>query len=254
MLAAAALFLGRLQNGQKLSEPGLRIVNETLYDEENKIAATNAVYLPPKVGSYTAAPLEVQKIELNWLPPDTTYGRKRYSETNGYWTDVSIVLMGRDRTSIHKPQYCLTGQGYTIDRTERERLKIEKPHPYELPVMKLTTSKQLDLGGKKVPVVGIYVYWFISDDQMTEDHLERMWWMARDMVRTGTLKRWAYVTYFSICLPGQESATYEKMKAFIAESVPMFQQTTGPRVISQLQQDSSKFTLGRLESVDQPKQ
>lgn len=250
MLGGAALFLGRIQSGQKLSEPGLKIVSEVLYDEDKKVAATNAVFLPPTFGSFTSTPNEVQRMELNWLPPDTTYGRRRYSSTNGFWADVSIVLMGRDRTSIHKPQYCLTGQGFVINRTERDKVRIPSPEPYELPVMKLTTSKEFNIDGRRVPTVGLYVYWFISDDQMTEDHLQRMWWMARDMVFTGTLKRWAYVTVFSLCLPGQEAETYERMKSFMAESVPLFQTTRLRAEKAGVVQGSSNISMNSVESGD----
>jgi hypothetical protein len=56
-----------------------------------------------------------------------------------------------------------------------------------------------------------------------------MWWMARDLIKTGILQRWAYVSYCAFCLPGQEDATFERMKAFIAASAPEFQLTPFPR-------------------------
>jgi hypothetical protein len=37
------------------------------------------------------------------------------------------------------------------------------------------------------------------------------------------LQRWAYVSYFAICSPGQEDATFERMSRLIEESVPEFQ-------------------------------
>jgi len=51
--------------------------------------------------------------------------------------------------------------------------------------------------------------------------------MARDLVRTGTLQRWAYVSCFSMCYPGQEQATYGRVKELITAAVPAFQLTTG---------------------------
>ena len=47
--------------------------------------------------------------------------------------------------------------------------------------------------------------------------------MARHLVRTGELQRWAYVSYFSVCLPGQEAAVLERMRRLIAAGVPEFQ-------------------------------
>ena len=53
--------------------------------------------------------------------------------------------------------------------------------------------------------------------------------MTKGLLSEGVLQRWAYVTYFAICNPGDEDATFDKMARFIAESVPKFQTTTGPR-------------------------
>jgi hypothetical protein len=67
----------------------------------------------------------------------------------------------------------------------------------------------------------------VADQELTADHLQRMWWMARDLIRTGILQRWAYVSCFSVCVPGQEEATYQRMKEFIVAAVPEFQLTNG---------------------------
>ena len=144
--------------------------------------------------------------------------------------ESSVVLMGQDRTSIHKPEYCLPGQGFTIDLREVVTIPIQQPHIYDLQVMKLTTSKTaLDRNGREVPVRGVYIYWFVADGKLATHHLDRMWMMTKGLLSEGVLQRWAYVTYFAICNPGDEDATFDKMARFIAESVPKFQTTTGPR-------------------------
>jgi hypothetical protein len=50
-----------------------------------------------------------------------------------------------------------------------------------------------------------------------------MWLMTKRLVSTGILQRWAYISCLSICAPGQEDATFERMKTFIAAAVPEFQ-------------------------------
>jgi hypothetical protein len=47
-----------------------------------------------------------------------------------------------------------------------------------------------------------------------------MWWMARDLLRTGVLQRWAMISYFAVCAPGQEAATFERLKELIRASAP----------------------------------
>ena len=106
---------------------------------------------------------------------------------------------------------------------------MTEPHPYELPVMKLTTSKTFrDKNGNDIKLSGVYVYWFVADGKLATDHFDRMWMMTRGLLTEGELQRWAYITYFAICQPGMEDETFTKMSEFIAESVPKFQTTTGP--------------------------
>jgi hypothetical protein len=168
----------------------------------------------------------VDKTTLDWLPRDTSFGQRVYKAPDGFQTSVNVVLMGSDRTSIHKTEFCLEGQGWVIDRgaTEQATVRMDRPYPYDLPVMKFVATKQLTIQGQPVTARGIYVLWFVADhDEYTSSHNQRMWWMARDLVRTGVLQRWASIGYFSFCAPGQEDATFERVKKFIVASAPEFQ-------------------------------
>lgn len=225
MMALSAGLLWRLKAAQKLGNPGLKVVAQPLFDPTGKEVAKESVFLPEKVLDYTSTLLPVSPQELNWLPKDTTYGRRLYRGPDGFELQLSIVLMGSDRTSIHKPQYCLEGQGFAIDESEEVSLRVGGAKPYDVPVMKMTTTKPVMHGGKRVNLRGVYLYWFVSENQLTASHAERMWWMARDLIQKRTLQRWAYVTYFAQCSPGQEAATLERMKAFVASTVPEFQST-----------------------------
>jgi hypothetical protein len=49
------------------------------------------------------------------------------------------------------------------------------------------------------------------------------WSSVFNCIRHGIRQRWAYVSYFTACLPGQEDATVARIKALIAASVPEFQ-------------------------------
>jgi hypothetical protein len=229
LLAAAALLLSRVAAQHRLGPPGLKLVNEPTLIAEGGVAQTNSVYLPAAVLDFTSQAMPVSSIEVNWLPKDTLFGRRYYRGQDGFSALLSVVLMGTDRTSIHKPQYCLESQGWHIDKTETAVVPVQKPYPYELRVMKLTTSKKVVENGQARVARGLYVYWFVADQMLTPYHGERMWWMARNLLRTGVLQRWAYVTYLTGCWPGQEEAAFNRLKDFIAASVPEFQLATGSR-------------------------
>ena len=227
LIGASSAFLSRLTFA--LGEPGVRLAEMQILNETNKVVRTNGVDLPVDLLQCISEATPITTKELDWLPDDTTYGRRRYTFPDKTWIENNVVLMGKDRTSIHKPEYCLPGQGFTIDRRETVNISIKKPHSYNLPAMKLTTSRPFrDSNGNEVQMRGIYVYWFVADDKLATDHFARMWTMTKGLLTEGELQRWAYISYFAICQPGGEDETYAKMANFISESVPRFQTTTGP--------------------------
>jgi hypothetical protein len=195
-----------------------------LYDEQGHLAATNGVLLPERILEAHGADLPVTRVELDSLPKDTTFGRKVYRGKDNFEVVASVVLMGKDRTSIHQPQFCLVGQSWTIDKTEAVFVPMDRPHRYELPALKLTASRRVSDGTHPpMTVSGLYVYWFVTADKITAGQGARFWSIAKTMLETGELERWAYISYFATCLPGQEKTTFEKMERFIRASVPDFQ-------------------------------
>jgi hypothetical protein len=103
-------------------------------------------------------------------------------------------------------------------------IPIGGPKPYQMPVAEWKVSgvfQQPD--GQKIKAYGVYVCWFVADGEETPDHFEMMKRMGLNLLRTGVLQRWAYVSYFSQCAPGREDAAFERMKNLIAASVPEYQ-------------------------------
>src|SRR5438445_11436290 len=103
MIFTAGTCLAWLHGHQKLGAPGVK--TSPLSGTKNLL-----VELPENVAGYTSEPIKVDDLVLNFLPQDTSYGQRRYTATDGSWSLVNVVLMGADRTSIHKPQFCLEGQ------------------------------------------------------------------------------------------------------------------------------------------------
>lgn len=228
LIGLTAGMLHHRQTRQKLGTPGVRVIPQPIYDSEGKLLATNSVFLPEEVANYKSEARPVTQETLRWLPKDTTYGQRSYKALDGFEAAFNVVLMGTDRTSIHKPQYCLSGAGWAVDPSEVTTIAVAQPYPYQLSVAKLTASHEgVTAAGEKVLQRCVYVYWFVADHELTAAPGQRMWWMARDLLRTGVLQRWAYVTCISYCAPGQEETTYNRMKELIAAAVPSFQLATG---------------------------
>ena len=226
LIGGGAALLSYLHVNQKLGAPGVR--TEPL-EGARKGSPNVHVLLPALVLDYTSEEIPVTANVTNVLPHDTSYGQRVYTASDNFQIFANVVLMGSDRTSLHKPQFCVEGQGWHIDQGKQTdaRVAVDRPFPYELPVAKLTSSRVLDVKGESLSARGIFVYYYIADNALSAgtQGVERMWLMARDMLRTGVLQRWAYVSYFAICAPGQEDATFERMKKFIAAAAPDFQLT-----------------------------
>lgn len=229
MMVGTGVLLSRQKMIQRLGEPGVKVVAERIFDPDGNVAGTNTVALPERVLDCESEPMPIAREVLTWLPPDTTYAQRLYRGTNGFEMQVNVVLMGADRTSIHKPEYCLVGSGWKNHVYEQGHITIRKPHVYALPITKVTTTREVPRPtGERLVVHGIFVYWFVADEELTATHAQRMWSMARNLIWKGVLQRWAYVSAFSVCLPGQEIATFQRMESLMAEMVPEFQLAAGP--------------------------
>ena len=132
LIGGTAGLLKRLQSHQVLGRPAVKT---------RPIAGSQRLQadLPEHVLNYTSEEMKVEQVEADTLPPDTSYGKRRYSAPDGFVTAVNVVLMGSDRTSLHKTEYCVEGQGWRIDRSVSSETKVhlERPYPYDLPVMEV---------------------------------------------------------------------------------------------------------------------
>jgi hypothetical protein len=216
-IAGTAGALTWLRSHQKLGRPGIKA-------EAIPGSVMMKIALPEHVLDYTSTNVPEPQVVLGYLPPDTSYAERIYTAPDGFWAQATIVLMGTDRTSIHKPDYCLPGQGWVIKDRAVVNIPVAGAQSYQLPVAKWVLANSVRTSdGQNQAVGGVYVFWLVADGEETPDNSQRMWWQVRDLLRTGVLQRWAYVSYFTACTPGQEDQAFERLKNLIAHSVPEYQ-------------------------------
>ncbi len=179
----------------------------------------------PNLPGYNSANQDIDSKTLEMLPADTSIAEKVYSKPGALPVASSVVLMGTDRTSIHKAEYCLQGEGVRIDEMTTDVVHMSQPQPYDLPVIKILGTGSQIANGKTNIFRCLYVYWYVSDTAISNDHsgFGRMWSMAKQLAFTGVLQRWAYVRFYTLCDPGQEDAALSQIKEMIAAAVPQFQ-------------------------------
>ena len=219
--AGGALFV--VKHHQKWSSPGVRVSTGNLVLDDGKTISTNIVDLPPSIGGFDSETGILGRMEIEGLPSDTTFGRRHYRGPDGFETTLSVVLMGSDRTSLHPPRYCIEGQGCSIQKMEQVSIPIQKPVPYDLPVSKVSISKQIEKDGQKFVVNGVYLFWYVSESSIRAEYNSSLWTMLDSLLRGRAMDRWAYISCFSLCRSGDEAQTFARMKQFVAESVPEFQ-------------------------------
>ena len=208
---------------QKLGRPGVKAT-------EIAGSPRMEIYLPEQVLGFSSTNQELDAKSMEMLPADTSTVQRVYFKPGVIPYVTSVVLMGTDRTSIHKAEYCLQGQGLHIDGATTDTVHITLPQPYDLPVIKIVATSTQSVNGKTITKKCVYVYWYVADGALSNDRsgVERMWSTTKKLVFTGVLERWAYVRFYVFCNPEDESAAYEQIKLMIAESVPQFQLTAGP--------------------------
>src|SRR5471030_1474257 len=163
LIAGTAGALVWLRANQKLGEPGIKAT---------PVAGQVAVKieLPENAAGFTSTNLPEPQIVLNYLPPDTSYAERIYTAPDGFWVQATILLMGADRTSIHKPDYCLPGQGWRIDSKNIVNVPVAGAQNYQLPIAKWIISANLQTpDGRTEKHSGIYAFWFVADNEQTPE-------------------------------------------------------------------------------------
>jgi hypothetical protein len=225
-LAATAIHFGK----PRLGNPGLAFEKAALTNEHGKIVREERVRFPDRVVGFRAIDAPISDVEVTNLPPDTSYGRKLYWDAGGFKAQMSAVMMKTDRTSIHRPQVCITGQGWKIQKTEVIDIPIAAPVPYNLKATCLTSTKTVrdEKAKKEYQLSNVYIYWFVSEHKLVPGHPDALWAISQDLITSGVLHPWAYVSVYAPCPPGQETVALERAKRLIASAVPEFQLMPAP--------------------------
>jgi hypothetical protein len=138
--------------------------------------------------------------EYDALPHDTEFLKSIYTNDAANQVFVSLVLSGRERDSIHRPERCLVGQGSTIVNQhfwnvvmpQVIEVPLEGREPLKVAVLETIRNYRGADGERKV-YHGYYAYWFVGQGRETPSHYMRMLWLAWDRVVNSVSHKWAYV-------------------------------------------------------------
>lgn len=185
----------------------------------------NPVDLPAFLGTeWIGRRAEITAIERDILPPDTGFARKNYVPIANPAQPVflSIVLSGRDRTSIHRPELCLVGQGWTIVGARQHALNYPQRPEANFEATLLQVQREIPSPQGAVVVPQLTAYWFVSGDGVVATHGQRFIRDAWNRVRHARADRWAYVLMQTDASDGEDRAL-ARMQSVLDATLPVFQ-------------------------------
>ena len=186
----------------------------------------NPVELPALLGrDWIGWPAAVAAVEREILPSDTGFSRLDYvSSRDARHVFLSIVLSGRDRTSIHRPELCLVGQGWTIAGATEHRFRYaaEGGVDASFPATVLRVRREVVTARGRSVVPQLVAYWFVSGDTVAATHWRRLALDTWNRVAHARADRWAYVLVQTDAADG-EAAALARMQAVLDATLPAFQ-------------------------------
>lgn len=153
--------------------------------------------LPTAVGRFLGQPMERDAAEKELLPADTQMVKMQY-RSPGLPEDrdlaqVTLVLAGAERRSIHRPEVCLDGQGWTL--LDSRIVPVEIAPGQFLNVKDLLVEREMRRAdGTPKMLRAHYVYWFIGTDVTTPSNAVRVWLSTWDNIARNVNHRWAYAS------------------------------------------------------------
>ena len=139
ILGGGVLFTAMTSDVTKISEPGI------------KLTADGQPFLPDKAGDWTGGELTgLTDEEKRILPEDTMGSRRMFKDKDGNELFCSIVLAGRDVTSIHRPELCLTGQGWALGNLQVEQIPTPAAKGGVLSVSRLNATRDVKLSDGRI--------------------------------------------------------------------------------------------------------
>lgn len=193
--------------------------------------------LPEVIPGFTSEKVDMSDAEKYWLPPETQSVKRVYTPIHvtsqndrvfGGLT-ASIILSGADRRSLHRPEVCMTGQGWTIQKGEVVALETDGG---PLEVMDLHLARKVtDEDGSEWTLYSNYIYWWVGKDTSTPHSWKRILTTSLNNMFRNVNDRWAYpsVMVYTAKDGGADGRTSARDRAFdyIRAYAPTFQKSLG---------------------------
>ena len=125
--------------------------------------------------------LEPSEAELKTLPSDTQFVKRLYTAPGGVWFQVTVVIGGVSKSSIHRPELCLPSQGFQM--TDPRDASAAG-----------TDWRFISLVRSDAPPLGFAYTFFNQAGFRTPSHMKRIFRDVWDRSVHNRIDRWVMVT------------------------------------------------------------
>ena len=133
-----------------------------------------------EIKGFASEPIAISEAERTVLPADTEIDKRRYVSPDGEFL-VSVVVGGRSKSSIHRPELCLPAQGF----------QMASPRTVEVGGVEWHV---VTLARKEASSMGFAYTFFNQDGYRTSSHLRRIFRDVWDRSMRGRIDRWVMLT------------------------------------------------------------
>lgn len=148
--------------------------------------------------------------EKTVLPQDTRILKRNYSRDDGSIVAMTVVVSGKSRLSIHRPEMCLPGQGFQILSSKVHTLNLGPGRNLRVNVVKATRTGKRPIG---------FMYWFVNPRREATSHWARIFGDVWERSVHHRINRWSMVTM--LCNQSMDDPeTLWMAEQFLAEWYP----------------------------------
>ncbi len=219
ILGASILVTALTSNVGGVAEPGIRLVD-------------GKPFLVEKVAGWSGSPLQgLTEDERKILPADTEGARRVYTDEEGNQVYCSIVLEGSDVTSIHRPELCLKGQGWVLEKTHVERIPIKATPEGAVRVSCIEAKRTIALPQGSTESRTVFAYWFVGKDRLTPYHWQRILLTTKDRVLFNRNARWAYFLIYAPMASARDGKLQKRTEEQTVQLISRFVQDIYPELV-----------------------
>ena len=161
--------------------------------------------IPLEIVGWKGADLEISEKEIKGLPLDTEHFKRAYTKGESKIL-LAIVQSKADRHSIHPPEACFPGQGWSLGMSMPLKIGVGEG--------KILTASRFEAGFQKYRE--LVIYWYQTEYLTTTRFPLISLITAKDLILYGRNDRWAFIR-LSSPLGEKAEETEEGMKDFIRD-------------------------------------